>query len=295
MQNSLITDNLDIKIRIGTMQFEIFLASSLIRKDGPVYAQKHNHSSYEIHFIVSGEGKLLINNNEIELYPNSYFIIGPEIYHSIWQDDKNPILKFHIKFSYTTMKDSDVLIPEIEVSGIKEILSKIGFAYLNDTLNSVLLIQEIRYELTNKAIGYYTRIQCLFTQIMIHLFRELSNEKEKAYLIPQKSKNDQRSMIIESFFDDYSSDLRIDRLAELLNLSSKQVNRIMKKLYNTTFKQKLIDVRIEVAKDLLRDKTLSINLVSEKVGYSMERNFYMAFKQRTGFSPQEYRKRYIYH
>ena len=53
MQNSLITDNLDIKIRIGTMQFEIFLASSLIRKDGPVYAQKHNHSSYEIHFIIA--------------------------------------------------------------------------------------------------------------------------------------------------------------------------------------------------------------------------------------------------
>lgn len=290
MLDSLFIEDLDIKTRIGTLQFDISLSSNLINIDGTMYVQKHNHSSYEIHFIVSGKGKLLIDNNVIELYPNSYFIIGPGIYHSIWQDDKNPLLKYHIKFSYTTVKDGNSFFPESETSDIYEILSKIRFAYLNDTLNSVLLIKQIRSELESKAIGYYSKMQCLFIQIMINLFRSITDDSERINVLPHKSKDDQRSMLIETFFDDFHNDLRIDQLACVLNLSCKQVNRTMKKLYNTTFKQKLIDVRIEVAKDLLRDKTISIELVSEKVGYSNASNFYIAFKKRTGFSPQEYRK-----
>ncbi len=290
MLDSEVLENLDIKIRIGTLLFDVFLDSSLVKTDKIIYAQKHNHSSYEIHFIVAGKGKLMIGNKEVDLFPNNVFIIGPEIYHSIWQDDQNPLLKYNIRFTYSTTRDSDSFFPENEVSWIKEALSDIRFVYLSDTQNIISLLQNILSELDNKEIGYYAKIQSLFIQILMYLLRATNNHK-KIYIFPQKSRDDQRSVLIETFFDDYRNDLRIDQLADLLNLSSKQVNRIIKKLYNTTFKQKLIDMRMEVAKDLLRDNALTIESVAEEVGYASQNNFYVAFKQHTGLSPSEYREK----
>ncbi|HBN85004.1 MAG TPA: hypothetical protein DDZ89_14310 [Clostridiales bacterium] len=290
MLDSEVLENLDIKIRIGTLLFDVFLDSSLVKTDKIIYAQKHNHSSYEIHFIVAGKGKLMIGNKEVDLFPNNVFIIGPEIYHSIWQDDQNPLLKYNIRFTYSTTRDSDSFFPENEVSWIKEALSDIRFVYLSDTQNIISLLQNILSELDNKEIGYYAKIQSLFIQILMNLLCATNNHK-KIYIFPQKSRDDQRSVLIETFFDDYRNDLRIDQLADLLNLSSKQVNRIIKKLYNTTFKQKLIDMRMEVAKDLLRDNALTIESVAEEVGYASQNNFYVAFKQHTGLSPSEYREK----
>ncbi|WP_409340281.1 helix-turn-helix domain-containing protein [Paenibacillus sp. MBLB4367] len=60
--------------------------------------------------------------------------------------------------------------------------------------------------------------------------------------------------------------------------------------YQTTFKQKLLDTRIEVAKNLLATTELSVQEILERVGYSLHRSFVHVFKQKTGFAPVEYRR-----
>lgn len=293
MQNSVNLESLDLKVRIGTILFDVVLESNLEQKDDVIYAKKHNHSSYEIHFILHGRGKLIIDQREVELRQNSCLVIEPGIYHSIWQDVKSPLFKYHLKLTYDSIKDGSSSHLENEFSHIKTLLSEQKYIYLKDAQNNITLIQEILCEWEKKSVGYYAVIQNLVAKIIINLIRSVINgdEKETIYTAPQKSKDNQRSLLIEDFFEDYRNDLKIEQLANLLNLSNKQVNRIMKKMYNTTFKQKLIDVRIEVAKDLLRDRSLSVESISEKVGYSDKNNFYTAFKKRTGLCPFEYRER----
>lgn len=289
MQDGRFYENLNLKTRIGTLLFDILLDSGFGNINDSRPSEKHNHSSYEIHFIFKGKGVLCIDNTEIDLYPGSYFVIGPGIYHSIRQNVQNPIQRYYMKFDYMTVKNTDSFFPASEVENIIEVLSNIRFAYLNDELNSIRLIQDIHHELEMKTIGFYSKIQCLFTQIIINLLRSISFSERK-YALPQKVKDEQRSCMIESFFDDYQSNLTVEQLASLLNLSSRQANRVMKRLYGTSFKQKLLDIRIEVAKDLLKNTTDPIELISEKVGYSLEKNFCMVFKRKIGLTPQRYRK-----
>ena len=71
-----------------------------------------------------------------------------------------------------------------------------------------------------------------------------------------------------------------------MNLSISQVNRVLKILYGVSFKQKLLETRIEIAKDLLCNTDLPINEISKKVGYDYVSSFYKVFKNKTTFTPE---------
>jgi YesN/AraC family two-component response regulator len=50
-------------------------------------------------------------------------------------------------------------------------------------------------------------------------------------------------------------------------------------------------VRIEHAKKLLAQGTQKMEMLGSQCGYQSVTGFWVAFKQATGFSPREYRKR----
>ena len=52
----------------------------------------------------------------------------------------------------------------------------------------------------------------------------------------------------------------------------------------------LAHVRLDAAKDLLRDTLLPVTLVAEKVGYTSEAAFSRAFKSRYGTPPARWRR-----
>ncbi|MDF2647145.1 MAG: hypothetical protein K0Q73_2950 [Paenibacillus sp.] len=86
---------------------------------------------------------------------------------------------------------------------------------------------------------------------LVRLIRP-ENEIVEAFAFPNKINDELRTRIIDGFFNNYRENLKIEMLAVQLNLSAKQVNRTLQQYYNTTFKQKLLDTRVEVAKELLR-------------------------------------------
>ncbi len=53
----------------------------------------------------------------------------------------------------------------------------------------------------------------------------------------------------------------------------------------------LIGLRIERAKDLLRDSELTITQICHRVGFNSLSHFTTTFRQHTGFSPSAYRRR----
>lgn len=283
-------ENLNIKTGIGPLLFNIILDSGFKTTNSYQTTEKHNHSSYEVHFILKGKGSLYVDGKVFEITPNEYYIIGPGIYHMFRQDPENPISKFQIKFDYTVLKSEDDFFPRREVQDIISVLSDLSYFFSEDKYYNISLIYEIHRELEMQPIGYYAKIQCLFSQIIINLLRTISPYSKKQYNIPQKPKDEQRSNVIENFFDDYWRNLVSDELASLLNLSNRQLNRVIKVLYNTTFKQKLLDTRMEVAKDLLKSTRFSIESIAEKVGYISQGSFYTIFKRKIGLTPEAYRK-----
>ena len=59
-----------------------------------------------------------------------------------------------------------------------------------------------------------------------------------------------------------------------------------------TFKQYQTDLRIRYSKQMLLDKQYTMEDIAEAVGYNDVKYFSRVFKQVSGISPGEYRKKY---
>lgn len=89
--------------------------------------------------------------------------------------------------------------------------------------------------------------------------------------------------------EQFTRDITLQELAEHVRMSSVWLSQLFKRETGKTFSEYVVDLRIREAKRLLRETTLKIYEIAEKVGYSNLQHFGQTFKKKCGMSPKEYR------
>lgn len=97
--------------------------------------------------------------------------------------------------------------------------------------------------------------------------------------------NDIKDIIRKRFHEQ----LTVNDIADAIYLSSKQANNIFRKETGKTIFDYLVEYRIDMAKQLLKDPYSKIYLVAEQVGYVNKSHFCLLFKKSTGLTPAEYK------
>lgn len=87
----------------------------------------------------------------------------------------------------------------------------------------------------------------------------------------------------------FMCELAAKDVAESLFISERQLMRIKKKRYGTTFRQALLNKRLDVAAKLLCETGDSAAEISRKVGFHSISHFYRSFDKRFGQTPNAYR------
>jgi transcriptional regulator GlxA family with amidase domain len=162
------------------------------------------------------------------------------------------------------------------------------FCHGEDKSGLASILIDIRNELKKRSLGYYARSQSLFARIIIDMLRENSKAQEILYSPPVKASAQERLLIIEDYFES-NYNLNVACLADLLHVSVRQLNRILKKTINMSYKQKALERRMEISKNLLKYTDMPINEIAVKVGYETLSNFSSIFRNKNGLSPSEYR------
>lgn len=90
----------------------------------------------------------------------------------------------------------------------------------------------------------------------------------------------------------YKEEIRRDDLSEMVFLNTDYMSRIFKKEVGVSISSYILQKRVEEAKKLLSQSNLPINTVSIYVGYSNFSYFTKMFKENTGYSPLEYRRKF---
>lgn len=98
------------------------------------------------------------------------------------------------------------------------------------------------------------------------------------------------SDILDYIANNYNRDISLDDVAEHFCRSSSHITRILNQDAGVSFKEYLNKTRIEEAKKQLINSNITIEKISENVGYVNTRTFFRVFKKYTGYSPAEYRK-----
>ncbi|MBW7452587.1 AraC family transcriptional regulator [Paenibacillus sepulcri] len=91
--------------------------------------------------------------------------------------------------------------------------------------------------------------------------------------------------------DNYANpDLSLNQLSDEFNLSTRYLSRLFKDEFGEKFVDYLVRVRLEKAKELLRETKDPVHEVALKVGYIHAFSFIRMFKNNEGITPGDYRK-----
>lgn len=90
----------------------------------------------------------------------------------------------------------------------------------------------------------------------------------------------------------YSKDLTLKSVSEELFISTWYLSKLLKKETGNTFIDLLNSIRIEEAKNLLKDRQYKIYEIANLVGFSDIPYFTKLFKKITGINPMEYKNKY---
>lgn len=104
------------------------------------------------------------------------------------------------------------------------------------------------------------------------------------------NKNDLIDKAKDYILRHYSDEeLNAETLCNILHISTNYFSALFKKETGLTFTSYLTNIRIEKAKELLRNTDLKAFDIGNQVGYSHGHYFSYVFKKTTGMSPTEYR------
>ena len=112
-------------------------------------------------------------------------------------------------------------------------------------------------------------------------FRDSRTNHERSFII-QEAK-----AFIEANFS--NPDLQMSGVAKKFNLSPSHFSTVFSQEVGKTFRDYLIDHRIDRAKELLKTTNLKCSEIAYQCGYNDSHYFSTIFKKKTGFSPQQFR------
>ncbi|GIO30410.1 hypothetical protein J2TS6_15510 [Paenibacillus albilobatus] len=85
-----------------------------------------------------------------------------------------------------------------------------------------------------------------------------------------------------------SADLSLKMLAEMCGMSVSNVSKIFKEVSGINFYDYVCRLRMETAKELLREKKFGMDVIARRVGYENVYSFKRAFARYEGIKPDEY-------
>lgn len=89
-----------------------------------------------------------------------------------------------------------------------------------------------------------------------------------------------------------SEDLSVREIADMVYVSSDHLTRMFKKRYRKTVKDYILEKRMILAGELLKDPQVTVTMVSDKVGFNNYSYFSEQFKRYYGIIPREYQVKY---
>lgn len=135
-----------------------------------------------------------------------------------------------------------------------------------------------------------------FLSSWVHFEGWLTETRKKIQMIKMKSSfsKEINNSIIKAMTmaqQMINKNLTAGDIAKKVNMSSSYFSQCFKEIVGKTYKDYLRDLRIEQAKEYLRNTSKTIQWIAEQVGYNDEKYFSRLFREHVGVLPSEYRQK----
>lgn len=252
----------------------------------------HEHSMYEIHWMMEGQMSMLINGKLYHQSKGDLLFIRPGMTHSCTGAGRNGFTYFSVHFSVhdtsfcrelNRSKDPSYPADSSMVSAISPVLSTLydlATEHLSDSLSSSkqMKVHAAVFELLGSLVG----------QLSQNASVSLSRKEEIAHQIAEHIEDSVRYIHLHGEIQE-SNRTWIQDIAKSLRMSTSQVNRIFREVYGQAPRKYLSETLLNEAQRLLQQTDLNVDHIAMMLGYKTNAHFSRQFKRWTGIAPSEFR------
>lgn len=246
----------------------------------------HRHDFYFILAIDKGSGIHEIDFTKFDVKDNTVFILRPGQVHQL--ELKSNSSGYLIEFDATFYKPNDSAAVERLKKATKANFCKVNhdnFAGLFAPLTTILR------EFNNRQEGYIDVIKANLDVFFIEYIRQRQNAQSisQNHNTYSQERFDELTEMLESRITELKT---VSQYADLLNLSTYQLNAITKAVVGKTASDMITDQILLEAKRYLLATSNQVKDIAYNLGYEDVSYFIRFFKKHTDLSPEAFRQKF---
>lgn len=238
----------------------------------------HWHEHIELHYVVSGQTTLKLEQEEFKARKGDLVIANSNILHEGFCDG-------------TFMETLVVIFDMADFS--RELADKniIFQPLIRNDPEIVRIMQNINEELTRQEIGDRLVCKGYLLQLVAYLVRNYALEMlDKGDSLRRRKKLERLNIVYQYIESNYSGPISNRELAGLIHVSEGRFSHLFKESTGMAPLQYINEVRLKKAMNLLKRGNYTATEVADAVGFSDYNHFGRLFRRTFGCTPIEVRE-----
>ena len=238
------------------------------------------HGSLELHYILTGESVIFINQRPVIAKEGDLVICNSN--------------ELHQGFCSAAPMESCRLLFSLE--DLSPELDNRGYVFQNHIQKDEVIKQlflELCREEANQAPGYKQACKAIVTQLMVHLCRNYVVQTLSREDTRRQKKNRERCNRLITFIEaNYANPIANQDMADLVHLSKDRFEHFFRENFGLSALQYIQNYRMKMAKKLIKEGNIPISKVAEMVGFADYNYFGRTFRNHYGCTPTQMAKKY---
>ncbi|NJD04392.1 MAG: AraC family transcriptional regulator [Ruminiclostridium sp.] len=244
-------------------------------KGNRLFYERKEYKSFHLVFTLGGKGHLYLRNKNYDIVKGQLMFINCMEYHIMSSDAE---LGWHYKWIHFDGFNAESLYSMIyeKYGPVMDFGSDTFIPNGIDNLIEMVLSRDINIEIKASNI---------ITGILTYVFLNGNSGT-----VSSNDANSKIKAVIDFIEKNYASDIGINDLVRIACYSKYHFSRLFKAITGYNPYEYIIKYRINTAKTLLKSTVISVEEISETVGFDTSSNFIYTFKKLEGITPSKFRK-----
>jgi AraC-type DNA-binding domain-containing proteins len=250
----------------------------------------HWHTSFELIMPIVNTYDVVCGENRYHLREGDLLIICPSMIHELYAPDSGERIIFQPSTGCVSIKEMNLLVSMLSPAAL---ITPEEYPTVYEQVYRDML--EIKDEYFSYAPYAESRIVTLFLEIMVLVGRNhktIVGQNMTPSISRQKEYVDKFQYVTSYIEEHFAEDLTLEQAATLAGFSKYHFSRLFRQYTNTPFYRYLNQKRIDHAKTLLANPSLTMIEVALQSGFSSQSAFLRMFKQLNNCTPTEFRNMY---
>lgn len=255
---------------------------------GPRNFHMHHHTECELSLFLSGNGIYSLNDREYSFEEGDMFLFGSNEAHCI-TDVQSKLNLLNIQFEPRILWEN---YDNIELLGIFNMRNKnFENKFSNEDAALKSFILGIENEISVKNKGYIIEAKNLLYSAFVHILRSYDYIHEDNTRSTYGTTTQKLKKAMEYIQNNLENKITLSEIAKQAHMTSTYFSAMFKKFNGISPWEYITIKRVENAITLIKTTNLTKLEIAEKCGFSSSSNFYKAFFNITGKTPNDYKKK----